>query len=188
MIIALDTSQKLTQLREIVWPVYKLGDKQPIIDNGLVYYYTEYTSETNESSLTLKIVDDKSVPQTTLGKRRLHIGIDKGAKLFPIRTAIYLLADLIKLAKASTWFIDDSGRIFQYKKYTRAKLITRKIKQVLPATGIGCVLEIEGMVQRFKSMHHPNDYQQWVVLLYINKTYIFYGLSESELKPSWRLV
>lgn len=184
----MDTSQKLTQLREIVWPVYKLGDKQPSQDGGLVYYHTEYVSETNSASLTLRIVDDKSVPQPTLGRRRLQLSLDPQVNLFPIRTAIYLLADLIKLAKSSAWFIDDSGRVFQYKKQTRAKLVTKKIKQVLPASGVGCVLELEDVPQRFKSMHHPNDYQQYAVLLYINKTYIFYGLSETPLKPSWRLV
>jgi hypothetical protein len=168
--------------------VYKLGDKQPTVDGGLVYYYTEYTSETNESSLTLRIVDDKSLPQPTLGRRRLQLGLNKTVTLFPIRTAIYLLADLIKLAKASAWFIDDTGRVFQYKKQTRAKLTTHKIKQVLPANGLGCVLEVEGTVQRFKSLHHPSDYQQYAVLLYINKSYLFYGLSETPLTPSWRLV
>jgi len=184
----LDTSQKLTQLREIVWPVYRLGDKKPAIDGELVYYHTEYVSETNAASLTLRIVDDKSLPQPTLGRRRLQLSLDKSVSLFPIRTAIYLLADLIKLAKASAWFIDDNGRVFQYKKQTRAKLITKKIKQVLPVSGLGCVLELEGLVQRFKSLHHPSDYQQYAVLLYINKTYLFYGLSETELTPSWRLV
>jgi len=184
----LDTSQKLTQLREIVWPVYKLGDKQPTVEGGLIYYYTEYTSETNESTLTLRIVDDKTMLQPTLGRRRLHLGLDKTISLFPIRTAIYLLADLIKLAKTSTWFIDDTGRVFQYKKQTRAKLTTHKIKQVLPAKGIGCILEVQGIVQRFKSLHHPDDYQKYAVLLYINKSYLFYGLSEIPLTPSWRLV
>jgi hypothetical protein len=168
--------------------VYKLGDKQPTVDGGLVYYYTEYTSETNDSSLTLRIVDDKSLPQPTLGRRRLQLSLDPQVSLFPIRTAIYLLADLIKLAKATAWFIDDTGRVFQYKKQTRAKLVTHKIKQVLPATGLGCVLEVEGTVQRFKSLHHPSEYQQYAVLLYINKSYLFYGLSETPLTPSWRLV
>lgn len=168
--------------------MYRLSDNKPTIDGGLVYYYTEYTSETNETSLTLKIVDDKSVQQPTLGRRRLHLSLDKSIKLFPIRTAIYLLADLIKLAKASTWFIDDSGRVFQYKKQARAKLTTHKIKQVLPVNGIGCVLEVEGLAQRFKSLHHPNDYQHYAVLLSLNKTNIFYGLSETHLPPSWRLV
>jgi len=184
----LDTSQKLTQLREIVWPVYKLGDKQPIVDGGLVYYYTEYVSETNSASLTLRIVDDKTMPQTTLGRRRLQLSLDPQVSLFPIRTAIYLLADLIKLAKASAWFIDDNGRVFQYKKQTRAKLTTHKIKQVLPASGLGCVLELEGISHRFKSLHHPSDYQQYAVLLTLDKAHIFYGLSETLLPPSWRLI
>ena len=168
--------------------MYKLGDKQPTIDGGLVYYHTEYLSETNESSLTLRIVDDKSLPQPTLGLRRLMLSLDKTVSLFPIRTAIYLLADLIKLAKATAWFVDDTGRVFQYKKQTRAKLTTHKIKQVLPATGLGCVLELENISHRFKSLHHPSDYQQWAVLLTLDKAHIFYGLSETPLTPSWRLV
>lgn len=184
----MDTLQKLTQLREIAWPVYKLGDKKPVVDGDLVYYYTEYATQTNELSIVLKIVDDKSVPQPTLGRRRLILSQDSSLKLFPIRTTIYLLADLIKLAKASAWFIDDNGQVFQYKKQTRAKLTTHKIKQVLPASGMGCVLEIRGITQRFKSLCHPTDYQTYAVLLYINKSYIFYGLSETELPPSWRLV
>lgn len=184
----MDTLQKLTQLREIAWPVYKLGDNKPVQENGLVYYYTEYLSETNETSLTLRIVDDKNITKTTLGRRRLQLSLDTSIKLFPIRTAIYLLADLIKLAKATAWFIDDNGRVFQYKKQTRAKLITHKIKQILPVNGMGCVLEVEGIAQRFKSMQHPRDYQQYAVLLTINKTHLFYGLSETHLPPSWRLI
>jgi hypothetical protein len=168
--------------------VYKLGDKQPSQDGLLVYYHTEYISETNLPSLTLRIVDDRSMPQTTLGRRRLQLSLDSTVTLFPIRTAIYLLADLIKLAKASAWFIDDSGRVFQYKKQTRAKLTTHKIKQVLPASGLGCVLELEGISHRFKSLHHPTDYQQYAVLLTLDKAHIFYGLSETLLPPSWRLI
>jgi len=168
--------------------VYKLGDKQPSQDGELVFYHTEYLSETHNTSLTLRIVDDRSLPQATLGLRRLQLSLDPQVSLFPIRTAIYLLADLIKLAKSSAWFIDNSGRVFQYKKQNRAKLTTHKIKQVLPVSGIGCVLELEGISHRFKSLHHPTDYQQYAVLLTLNKAHIFYGLSETPLKPSWRLL
>lgn len=154
----------------------------------MVFFHTEYVDENNEASLTFKIVDDNSLPQKTLGLRRLALQKDPKIKLHKISTAIYFLADLIKLAKSTTWFIDNAGKVFQWKKYTRAKLTTKKIKQVLPADGIGCVLEVEGLSQRFKTLQRPQDYHQYAVFLVINQIYILYGLSEISRKDSWRLV
>lgn len=184
----MDTLTKFTALQEIVWPVFKLSEKEPARKNGLVFFHTEYVDENGESSITFKLVDDANLPQKTLGLRRLALQKDKKIKLHRISTAIYFLADLIKLAKATTWFIDSSGKVFQWKKYARAKLITKKIKQVLPGQGIGCILEIEGLSQRFKSLQHPQEFHNYAVFLVINKIYILYGLSEFSRKDSWRLV
>ena len=184
----MDTSTKFTALQAITWPVFKLSEKEPSHGNGLVYFHTEYVDDNNESSLNFKLVDDKNLPQKTLGLRRLALQKDPKVKLHKISTAIYFLADLIKLAKATTWFIDNSGKVFQWKKYARAKLITKKIKQVLPADGIGCVLEVEGLSQRFKSLQRPQDFHQYAVFLVINHMYILYGLSDNTRKDSWRLV
>jgi hypothetical protein len=179
---------KFTALQAITWPVFKLSDKQPSRNNGLVFFHTEYLNENNSTSLTLKIVDDINLPQKTLGLRRLALQKDPSVTLHKISTAIYFLADLIKLAKATTWFIDSSGKVFQWKKYTRAKLVTKKIKKVLPADGIGCVLEVDNLSQRFKSLQRPQDFHQYAVFLVINHMYFLYGLSETTRKDSWRLV
>lgn len=182
----MESSQKHIQLSTIVWPVYRLGEKPPVQQDGMVYYYTEYTTELGELSMVLKLVDDKSLPQQTLGRRRLYLKTT-GVKLHSIKLAIYFLADLIKLAKTTTWFIDSSGYVFKYEKNTRAKLVTKKIKQVLPASILGCVLEVEGLSQRFKSITRP-DTQQYAVLLELNKSYWLYGLSDKPLANSWRLI
>lgn len=184
----MDTSTKFTALQAITWPVFKLSEKEPSRKDGLVFFHTEYIDEINDTSLTLKLVDDKSLPQKTLGLRRLALQKDPKVSLHRISTAIYFLADLIKLAKGTTWFIDNSGKVFQWKKYTRAKLVTKKIKQVLPADGIGCVLEVEGLSQRFKSLQRPQDFHQYAVFLVINRMYFLYGLSDTTRKDSWRLV
>jgi hypothetical protein len=165
-----------------------LSEKEPSRKSGLVFFHTEYIDESNDASLTFKIVDDKNLPQKTLGLRRLALQKDPKIKLHKISTAIYFLADLIKLAKSTTWFIDNAGKVFQWKKYTRANLTTKKIKQVLPADGIGCVLEVEGLAQRFKTLQRPQDYHQYAVFLVINQMHILYGLSEIARKDSWRLV
>jgi hypothetical protein len=167
--------------------VFKLGDKKPTQLDGLVFYHTHYVDEGNVESYTVKIVDDQNLTQSSLGLRRLALKTD-GVDLFPIRTAIYFLADLVKLAKSTTWFIDSTGRVFQYEKNTRAKLTTKKIKQVLPADGIGCVIELEGISSRFKSLRRPSETESYARVLKMDMSYIFYGFCE-EVKPdSWRMV
>jgi len=133
-----------------------------------------------------RIVDDKTIDKPTLGLRRLAL---KGqVSLFPIGSAIYFLEDLIKLAKSTTWFVDNTGQVFQHKKSTRAKLATKRIKQVLPAAHLGCVLEVEGLSQRFKSMRTPESHEQYAGLLEISGGFILYGFYDRPIKPTWRLV
>ena len=167
--------------------MFRLGDKQPTQDSGLVFYHTHYIDHDNVENYTIRMVDDKNLPQATLGLRRLVMKSDS-VELFPIRTAIYFLADLVKLAKSTTWFIDSAGRVFQYEKNTRAKLTTKKIKQVLPADGLGCVVELVGISSRFKSIQRPSEHQSYARVLKLGMGFIFYGFCE-EVKPdSWRMV
>lgn len=165
--------------------MFRLGERKPDQHGGIVFYHTHYVDHNNTESVTVRVVDDANLSGETLGLRRLQM---QEEKLFPIRTAIYFLADLVKLAKATTWFIDNSGRIFQYEKNTRAKLQTRRIKQVLPASGLGCVIELEGLSSRFKCMQRPSETQVYARVLKLGVGFIFYGFCE-EVKPdSWRMV
>ena len=146
----------------------------------------EYSDKDSaQLSSNYRIVDDKSVDKPTLGLRRLALS---GKKLFPIGSAIYFLSDIIKLAKSTTWFIDSHGKVFQHKKVKRAKLKTHKITQVLPATGIGCVLEVDGLVFRFKSMRAPESWEQYAGILYVDGGHMLYGYYEYPIKDTWRLV
>lgn len=154
----------------------------------MLYFLSEYADK-NTGALThnIRIVDDKSQPGATLGIRRLNMKVS-GTSLYPIRTSVYFLGDLIKLSDSETWFIDNTGKLFQHKKFRRAKLQIKKIKKVLPGTGIGCVLELEGIASRFKCMSHPEPHQKYAGVLFIDNGYILYGLYESEAKETWRLV
>jgi len=183
----LETLSKHTKLESLAWPVFRLGEKAPQHDNGVVFYYTHYVDEHNSESLTIRVVDDANLPQATLGLRRLVLK-SQAQSLYPIRTAIYFLADLIKLAKATTWFIDSSGRVFQYEKNTRAKLTTKRIKQILPADGIGCVVELEGISSRFKSLLRPEEHELYARVLKLGMGFIFYGFCETHKPDSWRMV
>lgn len=183
----MDTLKKFTTLSEIVWPVFKLAEKPPIQRDGLVFFYTEYVDNNNQHSLVARLVDDRNLSQPTLGLRRLALKA-QGETLYPIRTAIYLLADLIKLAKSTTWFVDSSGRVFQYEKNTRAKLTTKKIRKVLPASGLGCVLELEGVSSRFPSLKRPQEHEHYARVLQLGMGFLFYGFCEDRKADSWRMV
>ena len=178
------------QLQTINWPVFRLGERQPLQHDGVAYYSSEYIEDTDSElvvSHTLRVVDDCNLTGATLGKRRLELKLS-GTDVFPLRTAVYFLADLVKLAKSTTWWIDSSGQIFQYKKSTRAKLTTHKITQVLPAGGLGCVIEVEGLVTRFKSISRPQPQQQYAAVLSFNKVVLLYGFIDAPIKETWRLV
>jgi hypothetical protein len=178
------------QLPEIVWPVFRLKEEQPHQKDGVVFYYYESIKDTDEALVhrqSIKIVDDKNIPGATLGIRRMQF-LDSETKLFPIRTAIYFLADLIKLAKTTTWFIDTTGRVFQYKKSHRAKLQSFKLKKIVPSCGMGCVVELESKANRFKSMVYPQPEQAYAVVATFNRIELLYGFSETPIKPTWRMV
>lgn len=176
------------RLEKIAWPVFRLGEKEPQRDNDVVYYATEYSDlDTYEHTATFRIVDDRSVAGDTLSRRRLKLAVDN-VPLFPIRQAIYFLGDLLKVAKPTTWFIDSEGQLFQHKKTTRAKLTVKKIKNVFPTTGLGAVIELEGIPQRFKTVFKPSADMQYAALLQTGLTYIFYGLYADKPQESWRLI
>lgn len=175
-------------LEKIVWPVFRLSEKEPQQDSGVVYYATEYTDlDTNEHTATLRIVDDRNIDKPTLSRRRLVLLV-QGAKLFPIRQAIYFLGDLLKQAKSTTWFIDSSGTLFQYAKTRRAKVIVRRIMKVLPTDGLGAVIELEGIAHRFKTVFKPSADAQYAAVLQCGLSYIFYGIYTDKPNESWRMV
>lgn len=180
-------------LSEIAWPVYRLGEHKPTCEGGLVYYSKEYVDkESGETKIGLRIVDDARLcyPEIgqglTLGKRRLMLKSTN--RLFTIKSAVYFIADLIKLAKQTTWFIDNNGRVFQYKKTTRAKLTCHKITKVLPLEGMGAIVELQGLHQRFKCMYSPKPEQTYAGVLRWGLGYVLYGFYVEPFKSTHRAV
>lgn len=181
----MDTLKRHIPLRDLVWPVFRLGEREPQQESGVIFFYKEYIdTESVILNSRYRIVDDRNIPQNTLGLRRLQIK----EHLFPIGTAIYFLQDIIKLAKSTTWFIDSQGKIFQHKKIRRAKLATHRIKQIFPAQGIGCVLEVEGLPERFKTLQVPKDYEIYAGILNYKGSNLLYGFYDEPIKSTWRKV
>ena len=176
------------KLQEIVWPAYRLSEKPPSFTEGITYFHTEYMDDSRDTTVNMRVVDDKSIDQPSLGRRRLVLSQDDKVKLYPINAAIYFVADLIKLAKSTTWFIDSSGTLFQYQKTRRARVIVRRITKVLPTEGLGAVIELEGIAHRFKTVFKPDADAEYAAVLQCGLSYIFYGLYRDKPNESWRMV
>jgi hypothetical protein len=168
--------------------VFRLGEREPHTTGGLTFYASEYVDQDDPKPFNrYRVVDDRGVDKPTLGLRRLILK-EQDVKLFPIGSAIYFLQDVIKLAKSTTWFIDSVGQVFQHKKLVRAKLQTHRITQVLPASGIGCVIEVEGLGERFKSLQVPKDWELYAGILRYNRCNLLYGYYSEPIKTTWRQV
>lgn len=176
-----------TSLSEIAYPVFKIGTEEPSTHDGVLYYYYERENSEGNTEILLRVIDDKSIAQPTLAKRRLR-ALSMGAKLFKLKIAVFFLGDLIKIATPHTWFIDSKGKLFQYSKTKVAKLKTYRIKQVIPIQSGGVIVEAEGLMTRFKSLFAPSKQCTHVGILHMGMSLVLYGFYEHSCADSWRKV
>ena len=173
-------------LRELAYPVFRLGTNKPSIDDGVLYYM--YTKDEDDGTrYELKIVDDPKLQQPTLALRRLHLK-NIGVPLSKIHHAIFFLGDLIKLATPTMWFIDSNGRMFNYNKTNRADLKFHKITKLLPIKSGGVIVEVEGTNTRFKALYAPSDEMKYVGILHLGMTLVLYGFYAEKHEDTWRKV
>ena len=173
-------------LREIAYPVFRLGTSKPEVDDRVLYYL--YTREEDEGiRYELKIVDDPKLQQPTLALRRLHLR-NMGVPLSKIHHAIFFLGDLIKLATPTTWFIDSNGRLFNYTKTNRANLKFYKIAKKIPISTGGVIIEAEGINTRFKALYMPSTDMTYVGILHCGMTLVLYGFYTEKHQDTWRRV
>ena len=151
-------------LNEINFPVYRLGTNAPSVEDNIIYYFFG----------KMEVVDDKNLPGDTLSSRRLKI---PEKEKFKLKLAIFYIADLIKLSGPEIWFIDSSGKLFQYKKSRFCKLVSKKITNVIRCTGYS-LIEVQGVLQRFICLYPPRPEEKYASLLVMDKSYMLYGFSQ----------
>lgn len=182
----MSSSSMQYSLKDLQFPVYRLGLEKPSQYDGVLYYEYLATNKEHEEVHQKYILDDTNVPGSSLAMRRL-VMLSNGVKLKKLHTAVFFLSDFIKLATASTWFIDSSGKLFQHKKKTRAKLTFRPISQIIPMQTGGAIIEVVGVPARFKTLFAPK-YEKFAGLLQVGRVYILYGLYEEKPEDTWRLI
>lgn len=175
-------------LSEINFPVYKLRDEKPLERDGILFYtYDSVDEETEELSTVVRIIDDTKISSDKLSIRRMAIKL-AGGKLFRLHKAIFFLGDLIKIAKKGLWFIDSSGKIFEYHKTTRVKLKYHKITKLIRNPVGGAIVEVEGIPSRFKSLFFPSNDKLYAGILHNGLSTILYGFYDAKYKDSWRTI
>lgn len=165
---------------EVSWPVYKLGKVPPSKDGQVLYY-----SYKKEDIVHIEVLDDREIPQPTLSLRRIQL-MGK-VELHKLNQAIFFLGDLVKIAKKGIWFIDSVGKVFEYTKTTRAKLVYKEITKVIRGVG-ETIIEVKGSPIRFKSLYPPTAEEKYAGLLVLKSSYILYGYYKEPLKPTSRKI
>lgn len=174
-------------LKEISYPVFRLGTNKPLTEGGVTFFYHHKQLEEGEH-ISVRIVDDKNMPQETLSLRRLQLSLDSTVQLFKISKAIYFLGDLIKISTPNTWFVDNTGKVFNYQKTSRAKLKIYPVAQLIPIKTGGVIVEAKGIMTRFKALYVPEIGLDYVGILHWGKSLILYGFYEQQHDDSWRMV
>lgn len=181
----------VTRLQEIAYPVFRLGERKPHVQDGLVFYYYENEVEDEEGNTVTvpeyRLLDDKNLSADKLSLRRL-IMKSRGAKLYRMTHAVFFLGDLVKLAKPSTWFMDSNGKLFVYEKKERALLKFYPIAKNIPIRTGGSIIEAKGLMTRFKSLFSPELDKTHVGILHYGMSQILYGFYTEQHKDTWRKV
>lgn len=175
------------KLEEIHWPVFPLRKDDPIIlDNISMYGKLVFDTELDTFIHKYYIIDDKDIPGDTLGSRRLLLKQLK-IPLYKLTTAIYSIGDMLRTMINNPWFIDHRGYIFKYKKQASAPLTCHKIIKILRGTTGVCIIELEGINERFKLLNDTKDCG-YAGVITINKKHILYGLYDKPFKKSYRKI
>lgn len=175
-------------LAEISYPVYNvIGNHRPLKDGLITYTFSVSGYKDEEPISKIRLIDDKSIKEPTLGKRRLQL-LAQGVELAKLGKAMFFLADLIKLAKSNHHFIDSNGKVFVYKKSTRANLTFKKIQHIFPIETGGAIIEVQGLPQRFKCLFMPKSHETYAGILHWGKSTILYGLYDRKYADTWRKV
>lgn len=171
------------ELNELRFPVYEIGTEAVIEEDDMLFI--ERINDKGESDVF--IIDDRSVPGESLAMRRLIMG-SREARLKPLSTAIFFIADLVKYSDPSKWFVDSDGKHFRYVKTTFYPLVCRKITKVKEIPTGGALIEVEGISSRFKTLHTPDPRNTHAGLILIGKGTVLYGLYPGPFQDTRRKV
>lgn len=172
-------------LSEITFPVFRLGEVEPIVENGATFYLS-LSEDGDERTYHLRLIDDKKIKGKSLATRRIAL-ITNGRKVQRISRAFFFIGDFLKASKSTTWFIDYKGILFNYKKSKYVPLTYKKIDKTIRLPSGGAIIEVAGT--RYKVLFAPKVDELYVGLLIIGTGQsLLYGVYKEKHKDSRRMI
>jgi hypothetical protein len=162
----------IVDIKSIKFPVYKLENLDVTIVDGIVF--------TDQG----KVLDDRNMPGTTIGIRRLQ------SQRQDLKMLKMLANDEKSLlnSRGSPCLIDSEGNIFQYVKTRNEKLKYYLIEKV-DKQGTFSLIKLQGIKTPFKVPRPPYPEFTWArVLHYKSLPWIIYDYDQFKGKDSIKRV
>lgn len=158
-------------LRNVKFPIYPLRDRKWYEEDGLLFYGD-------------KILDDKNMPGTTLGIRRLQSPFND--RLMPLGKSITSIVGISK--NSYKYYVDSEGIPFEYEKTLFCKLKYFRIKRIEPK-GTASLLYLEGLPRPFTIPRPPKQGQVWAGVLHLKGLpWMLYGYSSEWIEEAIRKI
>jgi hypothetical protein len=155
-------------LSKIVFPVYQLPNDNWHVIDGLVYIDTE-------------LLDDRNMPASTLGGRRLQSPM---GQFFRLRKGVGTIPQMLKFKH----FIDSSGKLITYQKTKYHDLRYYKILKVI-LKDTSSLLWLEGISFPFELPRPPPHGLAYAGVLFLNgNPWLIYDFAHSWSKSTRRMV
>lgn len=170
----------MLNLWQIKFPIYKFASPNLIRQGPYTY------CETNSGELLL--IDDKSMPGSTLGLRRLQHEAACGVnakQLYKLNKPIFTIAELLQTNHKT--FLDSEGRLFNYTKKEFFHVHSYKLEKFVEFME-GYVLYPKGLHCRFFLARAPELDELYLQVLHVGMGFVLYNLASEHLPPFRRKI
>ena len=162
-------------LANIKFPVYA-------ISNTARKIWEEFNVTYIETENGIYIIDNKNIEGNTLGKRRLKL---KNVEKYKFRRTYFTIEQFLH-SKYIT-FIDDTGKLFKWKKSKYVPLKFYKIKKIIK-TENECIIIPEKINFSLKINCRLAHFNTHIGLLHTDMGLILYELTDKCKKDTWRKI
>lgn len=161
-------------MNNLVFPLYHIRHSYIFTEDNIISVKTDHGVFT---------LDNKNLKGNTLGERRLRLQ----EKPYTLKKVFYTLSDIVVHTHKHKVYIDSLGNIFNYTKKRRVSLQYRKIENIeIQESRLLC--DCVGINKPIEIPFIPAIMPMYLGLLYFEKDYLLYELSQEKKKDSWRLI
>ena len=154
-------------LDEITFPVYVIGTENITYKDGVIF-------------ADAKVIDDTNMKGSTIGIRRLQTELPH---LYDLRYMIKSKAGLVR--HRGFTYIDNSGKVFEYRKRIYFPLKYHKIESVEKKDTVSLVW-LKGIPYPIEAERPPEIEYRWAGLIYKNNMPWFFWHYSTEWKKDGR--